>query len=51
MFTSFAGPLWEIEGVYPAYHLEDKRSARTVMIGAAVVILIFGALAMWGMVR
>jgi len=51
MFTSFAGPLWEIEGVYPAYHFVDKRSFRSVMIGAAVVILIFGALAMWGMVR
>jgi rhomboid protease GluP len=49
MFTSFAGPLWEIEGVYPAYYLVDRRSFRAVMIGAAVVILIFGALAMWGM--
>jgi rhomboid protease GluP len=49
MFTSFAGPLWELEGVYPAYRLVDRRSFRAVMIGAAVVILIFGALAMWGM--
>jgi rhomboid protease GluP len=51
MFTSFAGPIWEIEGVYPAYSLVDRRSFRGVMIGAAMVILIFGALAMWGMVR
>jgi rhomboid protease GluP len=51
MFTSFAGPLWEIEGVYPAYHLVDRRSFRAVITGAAVVILIFGALAMWGMAR
>jgi rhomboid protease GluP len=51
MFTSFAGPLWEFEGVYPAYHLADKRPARAVIIGAATVVLIFGALAMWGMVR
>ena len=51
MFTSFAGPLWEIEGVYPAYQLVDRRSFRGVMTGAALVILIFGALAMWGMVR
>jgi rhomboid protease GluP len=51
MFTSFAGPLWEIEGIYPAYQLVDRRSFRGVMIGAAMVILIFGALAMWGMVR
>ena len=51
MFTSFAGPLWEIEGIYPAYHFVDKRPFRSVMIGAAMVVLIFGALAMWGMVR
>jgi rhomboid protease GluP len=51
MFTSFAGPLWEIEGVYPAYHLVDKRSFQAILIGAAVVTLIFGALAVWGMVR
>ena len=51
MFTSFAGPLWEIEGVYPAYHLVDKRSFQAVLIGAVVVTMIFGALALWGFVR
>jgi rhomboid protease GluP len=51
MFTSFAGPLWDIEGIYPAYHFVDKRPFRNVIIGAAVVVLIFGGLAMWGMVR
>jgi rhomboid protease GluP len=51
MFTSFAGPLWDIEGIYPAYHFVDKRPFRNVMIGAAMVVLIFGGLAMWGMVR
>lgn len=51
MFTSFAGPLWDIEGVYPAYHFVDKRPFRNVIIGAAMVVLIFGGLAMWGMVR
>ena len=51
MFTSFAGPLWEIEGVYPAYHLVDKRSFQGILIGAAIVTMIFGALAVWGMVR
>lgn len=51
MFTSFAGPLWEIEGVYPAYHPVDRRSFQSVMIGAAMVILIFGGLAMWGMLK
>jgi rhomboid protease GluP len=51
MFTSFAGPLWDFEGVYPAYHLVDRRSFRAVLVGAATVILIFGVLAMWGMMR
>jgi len=51
IFTSFAGPLWEIEGISPAYQLVDKRPLREVIIGAATVVLIFGGLAMWGMVR
>ena len=51
MFTSLAGPLWEVEGIQPAYHLVDRRSVREVIIAAATVIFIFGALAMWGMVR
>ena len=51
MFTSFAGPLWEIEGVYPTYHLVDKRSSQAVIIGAVVVMAIFGTLAVWGIVR
>jgi rhomboid protease GluP len=51
IFTSFAGPLWEVEGIQPAYHLVDRRPAREVIIGAATVVLIFGGLAMWGMVR
>jgi len=51
MFTSFAGPLWEIGGVYPNYHPVDRRSFRNVIIGAATVVLIFGTLAMWGMMR
>ena len=51
IFTSFAGPLWEIEGIQPTYHLVDKRPVREVIIGAAVVLLIFGGLAVWGMMR
>lgn len=51
MFTSFAGPLWEIRGDYPNFRPVDRRSFRAAMTGAAVVVLIFGALALWGMVR
>ncbi len=51
MFTWFAGPLWEIEGISPALQLVDKRETREVVVGAATVILVFGALALWGIVR
>lgn len=51
MFTSFAGPLWDFEGVYPTYYPVDRRSFQGILIGAATVILIFGALAMWGLAR
>jgi rhomboid protease GluP len=51
MFTSFAGPKWAVEGIYPAYQLVDQRPFSAVMIGAATVLLIFGGLAFWGMAR
>lgn len=51
MFTWFAGPQWEIEGIAPALRLEDQRPAHEVFIGAALVILVFGGLAIWGIVR
>jgi rhomboid protease GluP len=49
MFTWFAGPVWKIEGAPPALHLVDQRETRDVIVGAAIVILVFSALAMWGM--
>jgi len=51
IFTWFAGPLWEIEGISPMLQLVDTRPLREVIVGAATVLFIFGALAMWGMVR
>jgi rhomboid protease GluP len=51
MFSTFAGPSYEVEGIYPDYHLVDRRPTSAVMIGAVMVLLIFGALAFWGMVR
>jgi rhomboid protease GluP len=51
MFTWFAGPLWEIEGIAPVLQLVDQRPAREVLVGAATVVLVFGALAMWGLTR
>jgi rhomboid protease GluP len=51
MFAWFASPLWEIEGIQPMLRLADKRSSRDVVTGAVLVLLVFGALAVWGMVR
>lgn len=51
VFTWFAGPLWEIEGIQPMLQLVDQRSSREVITGAATVLFIFGGLAVWGMVR
>ena len=51
MFTSFAGPVWELAGIHPLLHVEDRRSLRELITGAAVVLLVFGGLAMWGMVK
>lgn len=49
VFAWFAGPKWEIQGMMPALHMVDKREVRDVIMGAAIVILLFGALAYWGM--
>jgi rhomboid protease GluP len=51
LFTAFAGPKWAVEGIYPAYQLVDKRSFNAVVVGAAAVVLVFGGLALWGMIR
>jgi rhomboid protease GluP len=61
IFTWFAGPRWEVEAIYssplqglqgtlPAAHLVDKRELREVVTGTAAVLLIFGVLAMFGMI-
>jgi rhomboid protease GluP len=50
MFTSFAGPLWRVEADMTGYSLVDRRPARGVMLGAAVVLFVFSALALWKMV-
>ena len=49
IFSLFAGPVWEVRGMLPTPYLADKREVRDVITGAAAVILLFGALAFWGM--
>ena len=51
IFTWFAGPLWEVEGLPPDLRLTDKREPREVLTGAAIVILIFGVVAVIGMIH
>lgn len=51
VFAWFAGPLWNVEASPAGYQMVDQRSMRDVIIGAATALLIFGGLAMWGMVR
>jgi rhomboid protease GluP len=55
VFAWFAGPVWEVQhtatiaGIMPAVYLADRREARAVLTGTAAVLLIFGALAVWGL--
>lgn len=49
IFAWFGGPLWSVEGIYPLLHLVDKRENREAVLGAAVVLILFGGLAILGM--
>ena len=49
VFAWFAGPLWEVEGLYPLLRLVDRREGRDVVLGASAAPIIFGGLAMLGM--
>jgi rhomboid protease GluP len=49
MFAWFAGPRWQVAGLFPNFHLQDLRESREVLSGAGAALLIFGALAVWGL--
>lgn len=49
MFAWFAGPRWQVAGIFPNFYLHDQRELREVMMGASVTVLIFGALAAAGL--
>ena len=51
LFSWFASPIWAVEGIPPVLQLVDQRPTRDVLTGAALVVLVFGGLAMWGMVK
>jgi rhomboid protease GluP len=47
MFAWFAGPRWQVAGIYPNLHLQDQREFREIVLGAGMVLLIFGMLVAW----
>ena len=52
VFTWFAGPVWEVRQTgfgSNGLELVDRREPREVIVGAATVLLIFGTLAVYGM--
>ena len=50
MFAWFASPRWEVVGTaFTGFKLEDQRKFREIVLGAGVVIIVFGALVIWGM--
>jgi rhomboid protease GluP len=48
MFAWFASPRWEVTGITPDFRLQDTREFPEIALGAGLVILVFGALAVWG---
>ena len=49
IFTWFAGPRWEVVGTSFGMKLQDQREFREIVLGAGLVVIIFGMLAVWGM--
>ena len=49
MFAWFAGPRWEVVGISPDFHLQDQRESREIILGVGLVVIVFGALAAWGL--
>lgn len=49
IFAWFAGPHWQVEGIIPNLQVVDQREPRDVIVGAAVVTIIFCTLAAIGM--
>lgn len=50
IFAWFASPRWEVTGMAPDFHLHDAREFREIVLGGGLVVIIFGLLAVWGMV-
>jgi rhomboid protease GluP len=51
IFAWFASPIWRVAGMPPEIKLEDERSLSDWALGMAAVLVIFGGLAIWGMLK
>jgi rhomboid protease GluP len=51
IFAWFGGPNWKVEGFHPIFRLVDERTAQDVFLAALAVLIPFGALAIWGMMK
>ena len=49
IFAWFASPRWEVAGIFPDFHLHDAREFRDIVLGGGLVVILFGALAVWGL--
>jgi rhomboid protease GluP len=49
IFAWFAGPIWEPQGISPNLRVADQREPRDIIVGAAVVTIIFCTVAAIGM--
>jgi rhomboid protease GluP len=49
IFAWFAGPHWEVQGISPNLEVIDRREPREIIVGVAIVTIIFGTLAAIGM--
>lgn len=51
IFAWFASPRWEVVGSSTGLKLQDEREFRDIILGAGLVIIIFGMLAVWGLFK
>ena len=42
VFAWLGGPLWDVEGIFPNFHLKDKRSGTQILTAALTVLIFFG---------
>lgn len=45
VFAWFGGPRWNVVGLFPNFYLEDQREPHQVILGVALVLVLFGTLA------